>query len=118
MIVLPWPPSELSPNARCHFRVSAPIRKKYRADCYLLAKASGTKAPTTEKLLWLVEFFPPDRRHYDDDNLLSRIKAARDGVAEALGVNDRRFVTQFSVSDRVIKGGAVHVQIQPMGSDA
>ncbi|MBX9754799.1 MAG: endodeoxyribonuclease RusA [Pseudomonadaceae bacterium] len=117
MIVLPWPPKELSPNARCHWRKSAPIRAKYRADCYLLCKASGIKAPEG-KILWVVEFFPPDRRAYDDDNLLARTKALRDGVAEALGVDDRRFVTQFSVSDQVVKGGAVHVHIKSLGSDA
>ena len=116
MITLPWPPKELSPNARCHWRKSAPIRAKYRQDCYLMAKASGLQAPDGDgQILWVVEFIRPDRRHYDDDNLLGRIKALRDGVADALGVNDRRFVTQFSISDEVVKGGAVRVSINLRG---
>jgi crossover junction endodeoxyribonuclease RusA len=110
MIELPWMPKELSPNARLHWTKRAKAAKAYRLECFILAKAAGITAPEG-KILWTVEFFPPSRRAYDDDNLLARIKALRDGVADALGVDDRRFVTQFSVSETVIKGGLVRVTI-------
>ena len=110
MIDLPWPPTALSPNARVHWTKKAKAAKAYRLECFILAKAAGIKAPEG-KILWTVEFFPPSRRAYDDDNLLARVKALRDGVADALGVDDRRFVTQFSVSETVIKGGLVRVTI-------
>lgn len=110
MIDLPWPPKELSPNARVHWTKKAKAAKAYRLECFILAKAAGITAPEG-KILWTVEFFPPSRRAYDDDNLLARIKALRDGVADALCVDDRRFVTQFSVSETVIKGGMVRVTI-------
>ena len=110
MIDLPWPPKELSPNARVHWTKKAKAAKAYRLECFILAKAAGITAPEG-KILWTVEFFPPSRRAYDDDNLLARIKALRDGVADALCVDDRRFVTQFSVSETVIKGGLVRVTI-------
>ena len=110
MIDLPWPPKELSPNARVHWTKKAKAAKAYRLECFILAKAAGITAPEG-KILWTVEFFPPSRRAYDDDNLLARMKSARDGIADALGVDDRRFVTQFSVSETVIKGGMVRVTI-------
>ena len=109
-IELSWPPKELSPNARVHWAKKAKAAKAYRLECFLIAKAAGIKAPEG-KILWTVEFFPPSRRAYDDDNLLARMKSARDGIADALGVDDRRFVTQLSVSDKVIKGGLVRVTI-------
>ena len=107
---LPWPPKELSPNARVHWTKKAKAAKAYRLECFILAKAAGITAPEG-KILWTVEFFPPTRRAYDDDNLLARMKSARDGIADALGVDDKRFVTQFSVSETVIKGGLVRVTI-------
>ena len=110
MIELPWPSPALSPNARGHWSKRAKAAKAYRLECFLIAKAAGIKAPES-KILWTVEFFPPSRRAYDDDNLLARMKSARDGIADALGVDDRRFVTQFSVSETVIKGGLVRVTI-------
>lgn len=110
MIDLPWPPKELSPNARVHWTKKAKAAKAYRLECFILAKAAGITAPEG-KILLTVEFFPPSRRAYDDDNLLARMKSARDGIADALGVDDRRFVTQFSVSETVVKGGLVKVTI-------
>ena len=114
MIDLPWPSPALSPNARGHWSKRAKAAKAYRLECFLIAKAAGIKAPEG-KILWTVEFFPPSRRAYDDDNLLARMKSARDGIADALGVDDRRFVTQFSISDEVVKGGAVRVSINLRG---
>ena len=38
-----------------------------------------------------VTFVQPDRRHRDRDNLLAASKAALDGVAAALKVDDSRF---------------------------
>ncbi len=110
MIELPWPPKELNPNSRCHWRKSAPIRAKYRADCYLLTKASGVKVPDGRVAL-SIEFVPPDRRHRDDDNCLSSFKAGRDGVADALGIDDKRFVTTLSLGLEPVKGGKVLVTV-------
>ena len=111
MIVdLPWPSPALSPNARGHWSKRAKAAKAYRLECYLLAMAAGVIAPEG-KIRFVIEFFPPSRRAFDDDNLLARMKSGRDGIADALGVDDRRFVTQFSVSDKVIKGGLVRVTI-------
>ena len=110
-IAYPWPPKELSPNARVHWAKKATIAKKYRRDAYLLTREAGLRA-TEGPLLLVLEFVPPDRRRRDDDNLLASCKALRDGIAEALGIDDSRFRTQFSVADEVTPGGEVRVTLR------
>lgn len=111
MIELPWPPKELSPNARVHWAVRARKAKAYRAECRLLTLMASVAAPEGKALLSL-EFVPPDRRARDDDNLVAAFKAGRDGIAEALGIDDRQFVTKFRMSDETHPGGMVRVTIQ------
>lgn len=107
---LPWPPRELSPNARVHWARRSKAAKAYKQACYLLTKQAGIQAPEGRVLLAL-EFVPPDRRRRDDDNILAAFKSGRDGIADALGIDDSRFVTQFSVSQEPVNGGAVRVRI-------
>lgn len=109
-LTLPWPPKSLSPNARTHWRKKAPITKAYKTECWALAKASGMVAPeSADRLhLWL-DFYPPDRRHRDDDNMIASFKAGRDGLALALGVNDKRFITHPMVMNQI--GGMVKVRV-------
>ena len=63
------------------------------------------------RALLSLEFIPPDRRRRDDDNCIAAFKSGRDGVAQALGIDDSRFVTQLQISAETIKGGAVRVRI-------
>lgn len=112
-ITLPWPPKELSPNARTHWRKKAPITKAYKHACWALCKEAGLliKPHSTEgeRLhLWL-DFYPPDRRQRDDDNMIAAFKAGRDGLALALGIDDKRFICHPFVSDQI--GGMVKVRI-------
>ena len=44
------------------------------------------------------------------DNLISATKALRDGLMDALGVDDSRFVVTYEMGEPV-KGGAVQVEI-------
>jgi crossover junction endodeoxyribonuclease RusA len=110
-LTLPWPPAACSPNARVHWTKKSKAAKAYRAACHLLAKQARMTAPDGEALLML-EFVPPDRRRRDDDNLLAMFKAGRDGLADALGIDDNVFATQIRVSKETIKGGAVRVRIE------
>jgi crossover junction endodeoxyribonuclease RusA len=110
---LPWPSKDLSPNARLHWAKRAKAVRQARSEAEIIAK--GHCKPLEGRILFVLEFFPPDRRRYDDDGLLARMKSARDGIADALGVDDRRFVTKFSVSDTVVKGGRVSVTISEAG---
>lgn len=109
-ITLPWPPKALSPNARTHWAAKSKVAKAYRNTCFLLCRQAALPVPAGRALLSL-EFIPPDRRRRDDDNCIAAFKSGRDGVAEALGIDDSRFVTQLQISSEIIKGGAVRVRI-------
>ncbi len=106
----PWPPSILSPNARAHWAQKSRAAKKYRADCALLTKQFGLSVDWDGPVDFFIEFFPPDRRHRDDDNLIASFKSGRDGIAQALGIDDRRFRLAFAVSEQV--GGYVLVTVR------
>lgn len=109
-VTLPWPPSTLSPNARhAHPSIKWKAVRAYRSACKTLAEAYGVVAPDSQKIALWIEFVPPDRRHRDDDNMVASFKAGRDGLADALGVDDKRFVCRHTVADEV--GGMVRVSI-------
>jgi crossover junction endodeoxyribonuclease RusA len=114
MIVLPWPDKRLSPNARLHWRAKAPVKARARADGANASYAAYGTAPVLpmigERLPLRITFYPPDRRHRDDDNMIGALKSYRDGIAGALGVNDRCFAPQYIFADPV-KGGKVTVEI-------
>jgi len=110
-IILPWPPKELSPNARVHWSVRARIAKNYRNECMVLTRNSGAKIDWHGDIHLFIDFYPPDRRRYDDDNLSSRLKSGRDGVADALGVDDKRFRAHPYLRDDVRPGGEVVLRI-------
>lgn len=108
-ILLTWPLPELSPNARVHWGARSRAAKLYRKACWALAKAACLKVDWDGPVhLWL-NFYPPSRRHYDDDNLIAAFKPGRDGLADALGINDKRFVVHPRLHDKTAKGGAVGV---------
>ncbi len=117
-VCLPWPPKELSPNARTHWATKARIAKRYRTTCHILAKQA--RLVTHEGTLdVVVTFFPPDRRHRDDDNCTGAFKPGRDGVADALGVDDSRFRSRPDLRSEPVKGGKVWLTIlaQVKGGD-
>lgn len=103
MIELPWPPSKLLPNKKLHWAVKRPIVKKYRSDCFYLCQSlKGKSWPDTIPVM--IEFYPPDRRKRDDDNMIGAFKAGRDGMADAMGVDDNRFKTAYKICEPVKKG--------------
>lgn len=109
-ITLPWPPKILSPNARVHWAQKSKAAKAYRTACFVLCKEAKLVKPETEGRLhlWLA-FYPPDRRHRDDDNMVASFKNGRDGIADALGIDDKRFICHPWVSDEI--GGYVTVAV-------
>lgn len=109
--MLPWPPKILSPNARAHWAAKNKAVKLYREDCAWLTKAAGLKVDWDGTVHAFITFYPPDRRHRDDDNLIAAFKSGRDGVAQALGIDDKRLRIHPWLSDEVVKGGAVKVRL-------
>lgn len=106
---LPWPPAQLSPNARSHWGAKSRYAKAYRYQCKILTLQSRISAPDGDIHLQLT-FCPPDSRRRDDDNCLASFKSGRDGIADALKVDDNRFQTTFALGEPR-KGGAVLVSI-------
>lgn len=75
----------------------------------MLTRAAGIRAPAGT-IPMTITFNPPDRRQRDDDNAIASFKAARDGIALGLGVDDRVFRPTYVFGDP-IKGGRVLVEI-------
>lgn len=101
-VTLPFPPKELNPNSRLHFMKVARFKKQYRNACWALAKQAGfnsTSLAGCEKAQVHLLFYPPDRRHRDEDNMLAAMKSGLDGLAQALHFNDKGFKVSFDVSD-------------------
>jgi crossover junction endodeoxyribonuclease RusA len=111
MIVLPWPDKVLSPNARSHWSKKARAAKQYRAYCYCVVKKSALAIPASNRLHLQISFCPPDRRQRDADNLLASIKSGIDGIADAIGIDDKNFVFQLILSDEIVKNGEVRITI-------
>lgn len=110
-LTLPWPPKELSPNARRHYQALARSKKAYREACAWTAKQQGAARLKPGALSVHLEFVPPDRRPRDWDNMLAAVKSGLDGLADVLGVDDHYWRISFNVADEV--GGMVRVRIEP-----
>lgn len=109
-ITLPWPPKELSPNARLHWSKLARAKKSYRYACVVQAKAQGAQRITADKLHVSLMFYPPSRRAFDLDNALARMKSGLDGLADVLGVDDRHWKLSIDRAEEV--GGMVKVEVR------
>ena len=116
-VVLPWPDKRLTPNAkrRKHWRAYQPFAKADREigqvlTCVALPlSAKKIIAGQPGKIPMLVTFYPPDRRRRDDDGMISAFKHLRDGVADALGVDDHRFRPTYHFAEPE-KPGRVEVR--------
>ena len=94
MISLPFPPSSLSGHAKGNWYGKSSVTKKWRQMACEAAKAAGYIVPEDGDISVHVTFYPPDRRG-DRVNFPNRCKPIFDGIADALGVNDSRFVPHF-----------------------
>lgn len=115
-VELPWPPKELSPNARHHWASAARFKKAYRTRCRAIGEASGLVLVPKGALKVSVHlaFFPPDRRARDWDNLVASMKSGLDGLADAMGVDDSKWRLSFDVSDKPVKPGLVLASVEVM----
>lgn len=99
VVILPWPDKRLSPNARVHHLTLWRVKKKAKGDAKLITLAAILKGTIPVDAWWhrharlrvSILAVPKIMRERDEDNLQASLKAALDGIAEALGVNDSRF---------------------------
>lgn len=117
IVTLPWPDKGLSPNARLHWAPKAKLKAAARHDAKWLTVEVmqkhwvGSASFEGEGAIAIkVVFFPPDNRRRDDDNMVGSFKAYRDGIADALGVDDRRFRPHYFFEESA-KPGRIEVGI-------
>ncbi len=112
-IILPYPDKALSPNSRCHWSQRAKAAKKARSDAFHIVNALDN-CPFVGyegRLHVWIDVYAKTKNYPDADNILSSLKSALDGIADALGLNDRRFIPHPFVKDETHKGGKVVIRI-------
>ena len=121
-LVLPWPDRVLHPNSRGHWSKRAKAAKAARQAAFVLAREAGwreLKLSDGPLHVWM-DGYACDRRRRDADGLLSSLKPALDGIADSLGIDDRRFVPHPWIKDEVRKPAEVRIRITagPVKEDA
>lgn len=114
MIVLPFPPASLSGHAKGHWRSKSSPTATHRERARIAAIEVAPSVPASGDIRVHVRFVPPDRRG-DRVNFPNRMKPYFDGIAEALGVNDARFVPSFEYAEPE-KPGRVEVNLAGLAS--
>lgn len=115
-VTLGWPSRALSPNARPHWAMLARAKKAARVEGFCDAmsalkfiKPSALKDVKAVRIQ--VTFTPPNARRRDLDNLIASIKAHLDGIADAIGIDDSRWIWAAPVIAKPQKPGRVVVTI-------
>lgn len=95
VIELVWPPSDLSGHNNGNPHIKAPIIRRHREWARLATLEAHPIVPADGDVRLHLHFVPPDNRG-DRVNFWNRCKPAIDGIAEALGINDKRFLPSMS----------------------
>lgn len=110
-IFLPWPDKRLSPNSRHHWAQVARAKKAAKRTAHYTVLEAGIGKIETTAVNVKLSFYPPSKRHYDADNLIASHKAALDGIAEAIGVDDSKFIISATPHGPVEQNGMVKVSL-------
>lgn len=92
---VPWPVRALSPNGRAHPFALARAKRLAKRDAAIATREAiagrAVAYPVGVKIRYDIVTRPKCRRNRDDDNTVAMLKAALDGIAQALGVDDSQF---------------------------
>ena len=94
MIVLPFPDSRLAGHNNGNPMAKAGLVRKHREWARLATLAAKVSVKEEGDINLTVRFIPPNNRG-DRINYPIRMKPIFDGIADALGVNDKRFLPLF-----------------------
>lgn len=108
---LEYPNAKLSPNARTHHMQKANITKKARSDSKFIALSAGAGSLAKTGLQVRVNFYPSTKRRRDEDNVIGAFKAYRDGIADAIGVDDCYIEFDYKLNTDTRKSGVTIVSI-------
>ncbi len=103
---LPFPPASLSGHNKGHWHSKSGIVAKHREWARLATLAARPVVPATGDIRISFTFYSPDRRG-DRCNFPNRLKPAIDGIAQALKVNDKRFLPAYHFGEPVLGGKVV-----------
>lgn len=100
-IALPYPHKSLWPNGRSHWAVKAREAKKLRKEAAWATKAANVRVCDSPIPLHITCHPKRTGPAPDKDNIIAAAKHAIDGIADALGINDRHFAAPtVTVSDQ------------------
>ncbi len=106
MIELPFPPASLSGHNSGGWRSKSAIVAKHREWARLATLAADPVIPTEGDISIGIAFYPPNQRG-DRTNFANRMKPYLDGIADALGVNDKRFLPAYHFAEPVPNGKVI-----------
>ena len=112
IIELPYPDKELNPNKRLHWAQVAMAKAGYRAVCSWVTKAAIGRKTFTAPVTISITMYPPDRRRRDDDNVISSFKSGRDGVADAIKIDDADWITTYRVEKEPLNKVVIEIETE------
>lgn len=107
IVVYPWMPRELNPNSRPNRYVLAKYKKIYKTACWAITKQANLPKIKGDRAHLEITFVKPNRMRRDLDNCLASFKAGLDGIADAIGLDDSKFLLAIELSEEV--GGFVRI---------
>lgn len=112
------PHPSLSPNARVHWRTRHRHAKEARSAAYYCMCNANVELwePVLPLTLHVVVTWPNRRYLRDDDNLWQGVKPFRDGIADALGIDDSNIVAGTTVQAVDAANVGIEVRIEEAGS--
>ena len=93
VIKLPWPSTKLTPHAKGHWRPKAAATKEARNHAWAKAMEAPRVIHNPTAVIF-VEYYPKAYRG-DIHNMHGRMKAYIDGIADAMGCDDKGFQIHF-----------------------
>lgn len=109
---LPFPAKILWPNGRGHWMQKSRAFKAHKQWAHTATIAAmGKEKPNFASVYWNVMIHPKTRHPIDDDNARASLKAYQDGIALALGIDDKLFNAPVLTFGEPVKGGLVVVTI-------
>lgn len=113
-LLLPWPSSELSPNSRNRWAKIKAVKSARALAAALMFEECVKHYPHAKPaaLKITMRFYPPTRRPFDIDGLVSRCKAYQDGMFDHLGLDDNLVVSLAARRCEVKKNGAVEITVE------
>lgn len=110
---LPFPDKLLWPNGRTRrYMAKHRVLKSHRGWAKIAAQAAGVKnLPRGHSYSIAITVHPKTKHPIDRDNAVSSAKAYLDGIADAMGVDDRHFDTPTIAFAEPVKGGLMTIAL-------